>query len=46
LLDVAAVKHNPSQPRFKPVNNEAIPMTKVNKEYVERTSATTKYAEK
>jgi len=43
LLNVAGEKHNPSAQQIKALHNEAIPMTAVNKELVEKTSAVIKY---
>lgn len=43
LLLLAQEKHNPQPADYLPLANEAIEMTKVNKEIVEKTSAVIKY---
>lgn len=45
LLRLASEKHNPGRPQYEPIQNEAIGQTKLNKEAIEKTSATTKYAD-
>ena len=45
MLHLASEKHNPAKPQYEAINNEAIGQTKLNKELVEKTSATTKYAD-